>query len=130
MVRIWVASLHQELQRCDDAGVSVLFELLQSTARVDSNSCGAVAEDSAKTARWAVVLETSALPTARWLVIVLQAENIIVNWDNRLVSDGNGGPWHRACGTARKILQALSQTTVSFEIGGVTGPPVWRAVHP
>ena len=54
MVRIWVASLHQELQRCDDAGVSVLFELLQSTARVDSNSCGAVAEDSAKTAQWAV----------------------------------------------------------------------------
>ena len=54
MVRIWVASLHQELQRCDDAGVSVLFELLQSTARVDSNSCGAVVEDSAKTAQWAV----------------------------------------------------------------------------
>ena len=44
----------QELQRCDDAGVSVLFELLQSTTRVDSNSCGAVVEDSAKTAQWAV----------------------------------------------------------------------------
>ncbi|MBD9241312.1 MAG: hypothetical protein EGQ64_03275 [Ruminococcaceae bacterium] len=29
----------------------VLFELLQSAARVDSNSCGAVAEDSAKTAQ-------------------------------------------------------------------------------
>ena len=27
MVRIWVASLHQELQRCHDAGVSVLSEL-------------------------------------------------------------------------------------------------------
>ena len=31
---------------------------------------------------------------------------------------------------ARKTLQALNQITVSIEIGGVTGPPVWRAVHP
>ncbi|MEE0577999.1 MAG: hypothetical protein UC204_03660, partial [Faecalibacterium sp.] len=31
---------------------------------------------------------------------------------------------------ARKTLQALNQITVSFEIGGVTGPPAWRAVHP
>ena len=56
---------HQELQRCDDAGVSVLFELLQSTARVDSNSCGPVAEEGAKTAQRPVVLETTALPTER-----------------------------------------------------------------
>ena len=31
---------------------------------------------------------------------------------------------------ARKTLQALKQITVSIEIGGVTGPPAWRAVHP
>ena len=31
---------------------------------------------------------------------------------------------------ALKTLQALNQITVSIEIGGVTGPPAWRAVHP
>ena len=33
MVRIWVASLHQELQRLRDAGVSVLSKNLQSAAK-------------------------------------------------------------------------------------------------
>ena len=35
-----------------------------------------------------------------------------------------------AVGAAQKTLQALNQITVLFEIGGVTGPPAWRAVHP
>ena len=112
MVRIWVASLHQKLQRREDAGVFLLSETFQSiskggfeqlrpgalrpagqkqparlflaarlatstrahqksstyesalnflfctifrrTQRVDENSCGAVAKDSAKTALRAV----------------------------------------------------------------------------
>ena len=53
MVRIWVASLHQELQRCYDAGVSVLsglYNALQGwmrtastrrTVRREKSPCGA-----------------------------------------------------------------------------------------
>ena len=54
MVRIWVASLHQKNQRRNYAGFLLYLTSQVSPSRVDSNSCGAVAEDSAKTAQWAV----------------------------------------------------------------------------
>ena len=54
MVRIWVASLHQKSSTHERALSFLFYALFERVLRVDSNSCGAVAEDSAKTAQWAV----------------------------------------------------------------------------
>ena len=50
-VRIWVASLHQKDQRRKYAGFLFYPASQVSLSRVDSNSCGDVAEDGAKTAQ-------------------------------------------------------------------------------
>ncbi len=54
MVRIWVASLHQKTSAYKSTLRFLFCNKAKLIGRVDSNSCGAVAEDSAKTARWAV----------------------------------------------------------------------------
>ena len=54
MVRIWVASLHQKASTYASALRFLFCDKAKLIERVDSNSCGAVAEDSAKTAQWAV----------------------------------------------------------------------------
>jgi len=54
MVRIWVASLHQKASAYASALRLLFCDKAKLIERVDSNSCGAVAEDSAKTAQWAV----------------------------------------------------------------------------
>ena len=50
MVRIWLTSLHQKSSTHERALSFLFYILLERALRVDSNSCGAVAEDSAKTA--------------------------------------------------------------------------------
>ena len=54
MVRIWVASLHQKASTYTSTLRFLFCNKAKLIERVDSNSCGAVAEDSAKTAQWAV----------------------------------------------------------------------------
>ena len=54
MVRIWVASLHQKASAYASALRFLFCDKAKLIERVDSNSYGAVAEDSAKTAQWAV----------------------------------------------------------------------------
>ena len=54
MVRIWVASLHQKASAYASALRFLFCDKAKLIERVDSNSCGAVAEDSTKTAQWAV----------------------------------------------------------------------------
>ena len=54
MVRIWVASLHQKASTYASTLRFLFCNKAKLIGRVDSNSCGAVAEDSAKTAQWAV----------------------------------------------------------------------------
>lgn len=48
MVRIWVASLHQNSSVVKMLEFFFCPKLFKAYPRVDSNSCGAVAEDSAK----------------------------------------------------------------------------------
>ena len=54
MVRIWGASLHQKASAYASALRFLFCDKAKLIERVDSNSYGAVAEDSAKTAQWAV----------------------------------------------------------------------------
>ena len=54
MVRIWGASLHQKASTYASALRFLFCNKAKLIERVDSNSCGAVAEDSVKTAQWAV----------------------------------------------------------------------------
>ena len=54
MVRIWVASLHQKASTYASTLRFLFCDRVKLIERVDSNSCGAVAEDSAKTAQWTV----------------------------------------------------------------------------
>ena len=54
MVRIWVASLHQKTSTYANTLRFLFCNKARLIERVDSNSCGAVAEDGAKTAQWAV----------------------------------------------------------------------------
>ena len=54
MVRIWVASLHQKASTYASTLRFLFCNKAKLIGRVDSNSCGAVAEDSVKTAQWAV----------------------------------------------------------------------------
>ena len=54
MVRIWVASLHQKASTYTSTLRFLFCDKVKLIERVDSNSCGDVAEDGAKTAQWAV----------------------------------------------------------------------------
>ena len=54
MVRICVASLHQKTSTYANTLRFLFCNKARLIERVDSNSCGAVAEDGAKTAQWAV----------------------------------------------------------------------------
>ena len=51
MVRIWVASLHQKTSTYESTLRFLFCCKARLTGRVDSNSCGDVAEDGAKTAQ-------------------------------------------------------------------------------
>ena len=50
MVRIWVASLHQKTSTYESTLRFLFCDKAKLIGRVDSNSCGDVVEDGAKTA--------------------------------------------------------------------------------
>ena len=50
MVRIWVASLHQKTSTYESTLRFLFCDRAKLIGRVDSNSCGDVVEDGAKTA--------------------------------------------------------------------------------